>query len=88
MAGYTTVAIFPTETAETIGFVLGHSEASLLFVGKLDAWEEQRRRRAGWLPCVAFRSHRRPGSTPTMRSSRAPSRSPDGPAAGPRTWRC
>ena len=27
MAGYTTVAIFPTETAETIGYVLGHSEA-------------------------------------------------------------
>lgn len=32
MAGYTTVAIFPTETAETVRFVLEHSEASLLFV--------------------------------------------------------
>lgn len=32
MAGYTTVAIFPTETAETVNYVLEHSEASLLFV--------------------------------------------------------
>ena len=36
MAGCTTVAIFPTETAETVSFVLEHSGASLLFVGKLD----------------------------------------------------
>jgi len=34
LGGYTTVAIFPTETADTVGYVLGHSEASLLFVGK------------------------------------------------------
>jgi long-chain acyl-CoA synthetase len=39
--GYTTVAIFPTETADTVRFVLEHSEASLLFVGKLDAWDRQ-----------------------------------------------
>ncbi|WP_326527246.1 AMP-binding protein, partial [Dokdonella sp.] len=32
MAGCTTVAIFPTETAETISYVLEHSGASLLFV--------------------------------------------------------
>ena len=41
MAGYTTVAIFPTESAQTIRFVLEHSEASLLFVGKLDTWPDQ-----------------------------------------------
>ena len=46
MAGYTTVAIFPTETAETINYVLTHSEASLLFVGKLDTWPHQQPRRA------------------------------------------
>ena len=32
MAGGTTVAIFPTETAETVGYVLEHSGASLLFM--------------------------------------------------------
>jgi long-chain acyl-CoA synthetase len=41
MAGYTTVAIFPTETAQTVRYVLEHSEASLLFVGKLDTWPQQ-----------------------------------------------
>ena len=41
MAGYTTVAIFPTESAQTIRFVLEHSEASLLFVGKFDTWPDQ-----------------------------------------------
>lgn len=41
MAGYTTVAIFPTENADTVKFVLEHSESSLLFVGKLDEWHKQ-----------------------------------------------
>ena len=41
MAGYTTVAIFPTETADTVRYVLDHSGASLLFVGKLDIWPQQ-----------------------------------------------
>src|SRR5512134_2561569 len=54
MAGYTTVAIFPTETAETINFVLTHSEASLLFVGKLDTWPHQQPGVPKGLPCVAF----------------------------------
>jgi long-subunit acyl-CoA synthetase (AMP-forming) len=54
MAGYTTVAIFPTETAETINYVLTHSEASLLFVGKLDTWPHQQPGVPKGLPCVAF----------------------------------
>ena len=54
MAGYTTVAIFPTETAQTVGYVLEHSEASLLFVGKLDAWETQKPGVPGGLPRIAF----------------------------------
>jgi len=41
MSGYTTVAIFPTESADTVKFVLEHSESSLLFVGKLDEWHKQ-----------------------------------------------
>src|SRR5512141_824973 len=54
MAGYTTVAIFPTETAETINYVLTHSEASLLFVGKLDTWPQQKPGVPAGLPCIAF----------------------------------
>ena len=54
MAGCTTVAIFPTETAETIGYVLEHSGASLLFVGKLDTWAQQQPGIPASLPCISF----------------------------------
>lgn len=54
MAGCTTVAIFPTETAETIGYVLEHSGASLLFVGKLDTWAAQKPGVPATLPCISF----------------------------------
>jgi len=54
LAGYTTVAIFPTETAGTVRFVLEHSEASLLFVGKLDTWPQQQPGVPEGLPCIAF----------------------------------
>ena len=54
MAGGTTVAIFPTETADNINYVLEHSEASLLFVGKLDSWEQQKGGVPQGLPCIAL----------------------------------
>ena len=54
MAGGTTVAIFPTETAETVRFVLEDSEASLLFVGKLDTWPQQASAVPAGMPCIAF----------------------------------
>ncbi len=54
MAGYTTVAIFPTEAASTVRFVLEHSEASLLFVGKLDTWPEQEPGVPADMPRIAF----------------------------------
>jgi long-chain acyl-CoA synthetase len=54
MAGGTTVAIFPTDTADTVRYVLEHSEASLLFVGKLDTWPQQAGAVAPGLPCIAL----------------------------------
>ena len=54
MAGYTTVAIFPTESAETVKYVLEHSEASLLLVGKLDIWDKQEPGVPAGLPRIAF----------------------------------
>lgn len=54
MAGGTTVAIFPTESGETIRYVLDHSEASFLFVGKLDTWPLQAPFVPTNLPCIAF----------------------------------
>jgi long-chain acyl-CoA synthetase len=54
MAGGTTVAIFPTETADTVKYVLEHSGASMLFVGKLDTWEQQIAGVPAGLPLIAF----------------------------------
>ncbi len=54
MSGGTTVAIFPTEKADTVRYVLDHSGASLLFVGKLDSWDEQRAGVPAGLPCISF----------------------------------
>ncbi|MCZ4314084.1 AMP-binding protein [Comamonadaceae bacterium G21597-S1] len=54
LAGGTTVAIFPTEGPETIRFVLEHSDARLLFVGKLDTWEQQKTGVPADLPCIAL----------------------------------
>lgn len=41
LGGHTTVAIFPTESEKTVRYVLEHSEAKALFVGKLDDWASQ-----------------------------------------------
>ena len=54
MAGGTTVAIFPAESASNVRYVLEHSEASLLFVGKLDTWEQQALAPPAGLPCIAL----------------------------------
>jgi long-subunit acyl-CoA synthetase (AMP-forming) len=54
LAGGTTVAIFPTEAGETIRYVLDHSEASFLFVGKLDTWPLQAPFVPANMPCIAF----------------------------------
>ena len=54
LAGGTTVAIFPTEGPDTIRFVLEHSDAKLLFVGKLDTWEQQKAGVPADMPRIAF----------------------------------
>ena len=54
MAGGTTVAIFPTEGPDTIRYVLEHSDARLLFVGKLDTWPQQQPGVPAGMPCIAL----------------------------------
>jgi long-subunit acyl-CoA synthetase (AMP-forming) len=54
MAGGTTVAIFPTESAQTIRYVLEHSDSKLLFVGKLDQWPQQEPGVPEGLPRIAL----------------------------------
>ena len=42
MAGYVSVPIYPTLTAESVRQILEHSEAKACFIGKLDGWEQMR----------------------------------------------
>jgi long-chain acyl-CoA synthetase len=41
MAGHVSVALYPTLNRETVAYILEHSDAKLLFVGKLDTWEAE-----------------------------------------------
>jgi long-chain acyl-CoA synthetase len=54
MAGCATVEIFPTEEPHTIRFVLEHSDSKLIFVGKLDHWENQAAGVPASMPRIAF----------------------------------
>jgi len=54
MAGHTTVALYPTVNAETASYVLEHAEAKLVFVGKLDTWDEIKPGVSDDIPSIAF----------------------------------
>jgi long-chain acyl-CoA synthetase len=54
MAGHRSVALYPTLNAETVRYILEHSEAKLLFVGKLDTWGEMKRGVPDGLPQVGY----------------------------------
>jgi long-chain acyl-CoA synthetase len=53
MAGYVSVPLYPTLAADTIRQILEHSEAKLLFVGKLDGFEGMKPGIPAGLPCIA-----------------------------------
>ncbi|MFZ2652160.1 MAG: AMP-binding protein [Burkholderiaceae bacterium] len=53
MAGHVSVPLYPTLAASTIRQILEHSEAKLLFVGKLDGWEGMKPGVPTGLPCIA-----------------------------------
>jgi len=52
MAGFVSVPLYPTLAAGSVRQILEHSEARLLFVGKLDAWDEMKSGIPAGLPCV------------------------------------
>ncbi len=56
MAGHVTVPLYPTVGSETANYVLAHSRAQLLFVGKLDQriWEDIEANLPADLPCVGL----------------------------------
>jgi len=53
MAGHVSVPLYPTLAAGTIRQIIEHSEAKLLFVGKLDGWEAMKSGVPVGLPCIA-----------------------------------
>ncbi|WP_432460528.1 AMP-binding protein [Agarivorans sp. QJM3NY_25] len=57
MAGCISVPIYATASVDTIRFVLQHSEAKLLFVGKLDDWDKQAAAIPNGLTTVAMPYH-------------------------------
>ena len=42
MAGHVTVALYPTLNADSVEWILGHSESKLVFLGKLDGWDDMK----------------------------------------------
>src|SRR5678815_1212268 len=54
LTGNVSVALYPTLTHDTVQYILEHSEAKLLFVGKLDTWAEIKKGVPAGLPCVAY----------------------------------
>lgn len=54
MAGCVSVPLYPTLAAGTVRQILEHSEAQLLFVGKLDGFEAMQPGIPAGLPCVAL----------------------------------
>ncbi len=54
MAGHVSVALYPTLNAETVEYILDHSEAKMLFVGKLDTWEEMKPGVPDDMPLVSY----------------------------------
>jgi long-chain acyl-CoA synthetase len=54
MAGHVSVPLYPTLAAGTIRQVLAHSEAKLLFIGKLDGWNSMAAGIPEGLPCIGM----------------------------------
>ncbi|MCA9533529.1 MAG: AMP-binding protein [Myxococcales bacterium] len=54
MAGHVSVALYPTLAAETVRYCLEHADAKLLFVGKLDGWNEMKEGVPEGMPCVSY----------------------------------
>ncbi len=61
MSGHVSVPMYPNLNAETIKLILEHSEAKILFVGKLDGWNAMRPGVPAGLRCISFPFYTEPG---------------------------
>jgi long-chain acyl-CoA synthetase len=62
LAGHVSVPLYPTLAADSVRQILLHSEAKLLFAGKLDDWPAMKPGVPEGLPCIGFPY----GSTPEL----------------------
>ena len=54
MSGHISVPLYPNLSAETLFKILEHSEAKLMFVGKLDNYSEMKSGVPKNLDCISF----------------------------------
>ena len=54
MAGYVSVPLYPTLTADSVRQILQHSEAVAVFVGKLDEWPQMKPGIPKGLHCISY----------------------------------
>ena len=54
MAGHVSVPLYPTLNADTVRYILEHSEAEVLFVGKLDDWDSMRAGVPETVRCISY----------------------------------
>lgn len=54
MSGHVSVPLYPNLNAETLSKILSHSETKLLFVGKLDNYNEMKEGVPHEIPCITF----------------------------------
>lgn len=54
MAGHVSVPLYPTLNSDTVSYILDHSEAKVLFVGKLDDWDTMQPGVPDDMPCISF----------------------------------
>ncbi|MEP7129129.1 MAG: AMP-binding protein, partial [Chitinophagales bacterium] len=54
MAGHVSVPLYPNITASTVNYILKHSDAVLLFVGKLDDWSSMKSGVPEGMKCISF----------------------------------
>ena len=72
MAGYVSVPLYPTFAADSIKYILEHSEAKLLIVGKLDKWEDAKKGVPADLPLICFDSWPMSGAIPMSEFCQTP----------------
>jgi long-chain acyl-CoA synthetase len=54
MAGHISVPLYPTLNADTVNYILNHSECEVLFVGKLDDWNMMKSGVPESVRCISY----------------------------------